>query len=182
MAQNLATSGLLKLPAEVRIRIWEFAFGYNTVHVYRETTIPTPCNSLVANETSGIKKTRTETYSIGGLLSCRLIYAEACLIPYAHNIFIWDGDHYGFTRHFLERRRPIQLRALRIVGGAHVFWAGVRQSDQLKAITTVFVVNQPDVYTEAWFRKQVMAPNKDFQLVQIDRSDLEAGDSLCDSR
>jgi len=93
--RNADKSGLLRLPPEIRQRIWTYAVHVQTVIVgygtYPEDARYYPEQSI--------------------LRVCRQVHAETCLLPYSGNTF--SPDDMGCFNVWLKRRLPEQLAALR---------------------------------------------------------------------
>ena len=152
--RNATTSPLLRLPPEIRNRIFHFVLGGEHIHVFRDyqrqgTTNGRRPRSLdkrgywcLYNTTAGIGASDEDKwkhfYSIKLLLVCRQIYAEACLLPYALNIF----SAYNATvlrSAFLPSLKPCQRRALRSLAIKWSWKPAVRVANSMDGVKEVYV-------------------------------------------
>ncbi|KAH7399643.1 hypothetical protein BKA66DRAFT_452267 [Pyrenochaeta sp. MPI-SDFR-AT-0127] len=91
---------LLRLPAELRNRIYELVLGGRTYR-FKDTV----CTNHARLDTS-------ERHIFGLLYVCRQIHFETALLPYSMNIFSFrDFDISLYP--FLKERSPAQFRSLR---------------------------------------------------------------------
>jgi len=91
--RNADESALLRLPPEIRQRIWNYAVHAQTVtigDVYPNDSQDYPEQSI--------------------LRVCRQVHAETCLLPYSHNSF-WPDDMDSLAV-WLTRRLPEQMAAI----------------------------------------------------------------------
>lgn len=131
-AVNRRHSPFLKLPAEVRTRIYEHVLGGKVIHARRPGEfgggpvkcahpVPSPSQSCPGEGQASQESERThETpghkarLSLNLLLVCRQIYHEAVLTPFTHNKFI---DAHAVNGPclcvFLDRIVPAQVRLIK---------------------------------------------------------------------
>jgi len=109
---NAANSPLLRLPAEIRNLIFAYVFdvtGYELEladHHYARRAVLSGSGAYL------------RTYVLRLLLVCRQVHAETALLAYELGSFIFRANEWDpheavvAMRSFLERRSPIQLRAI----------------------------------------------------------------------
>ncbi|KAF2687316.1 hypothetical protein K458DRAFT_469179, partial [Lentithecium fluviatile CBS 122367] len=133
-------SNILNLPPEIRLLIWEFAFGGNFIAIYKEECRFTHCLLNDSNSQSGMDvpirigsipdaatqlygplpkhysyPTRPNKFKVPGLLrSCpRTKYSEEIELLYSHNTFMFLQK--GGLSGFLEVVLPERLDAIRSI-------------------------------------------------------------------
>lgn len=99
---NATNSPLLRLPAEIRIAIYEYVLGGGTFKFDGRLKFGNPQASFEDNK-------------IDLLYVCRQINAEAALLPYALNEFIFAYDSEDALPIFLRNRSPEQLKSTKMV-------------------------------------------------------------------
>jgi hypothetical protein len=92
--RNATSSPLLRLPPEIRNMIYTLILDVNTV--------------MVAH--AGLVRSRLET-SLTFLRVCRQMHAEAALLPYALNTFVFWGTTLSLKT-FLDGRNKEQIAAM----------------------------------------------------------------------
>ncbi len=121
--ENQKNSPLLRLPGEIRNRIYEYALGGNTIMIdfetYRTTYIKdepskvTPVfkyHCTVYNEYldpfRGKQPNRVNISSGFGLLTgvCRQMYLETDTLPFKHNLVCFGSHNIMFNMLFMEKR------------------------------------------------------------------------------
>ncbi|KAH6849564.1 hypothetical protein B0T12DRAFT_486270 [Alternaria alternata] len=96
--RNATSSPLLRLPPEIRNMIYTLILDVNTV--------------MVAH--AGLVRSRRFEISVTLLRVCRQIHAEAALLPYAFNTFVFWGTTLSLKT-FLDGRNKEQIAAMRKV-------------------------------------------------------------------
>ena len=99
---NSETS-LLRLPAEIRNLIWEYALGGRTIRCFA-LSFPTPTSRIAKGANNAL------------LRVCRQIYAETALSPYRMNTFSFDS--FWSTQQWLRtesKALPVQRQAIKTV-------------------------------------------------------------------
>ena len=155
---------MLRLPAEIRNRIWREAFGFTHIEIFeadREFArqlgrrLKTESHSAkwrrnkysrgVYNNVTTRRERDESFYSIAPLLVCRQIYAEAHLMPYALNVFSFhDAD--ALNRSFLNRIGDVNRRTLRALVVQPGFKIARPYQRSLDGVREVFVrVNWPEL-------------------------------------
>ena len=204
MKLNGSASPLLRLPPEIRNRILAYALGGEHIHLftYSQKTALThgrrPKSTVemdgVYNTTAGVwnngcgigtmpppgrhDRCISEWYSIAPLLVCRQIYTEACLLPYALNIWSFDWT-YVLTR-FLRRLQACQRRALRMFVTIYPPAIPVREGENLEGIDTLFTWLKDSDFAYHWGPRTAplrLPANADRLIVQCDNNDLISPDS-----
>jgi hypothetical protein len=86
-------SPLLRMPAEIRNKIFRYALGGRTLVIHRPDMI-----------------TNREKNSLALLATCRQLYAETALVPFCANIFGFQSDR--ALLNFMTHRLPVQRDAV----------------------------------------------------------------------
>ncbi|KAL8721886.1 MAG: hypothetical protein Q9225_001522 [Loekoesia sp. 1 TL-2023] len=121
MERNSASSPLLRLPSEIRNKIYEYALGGNHLevdyepHEHKYKTIKkqryrTHYGGGLYHECAGEGDDIPSSLHLGLLRVCRQIYGEAALLPYALNTFVFESD--WVMKRCFETLRPVQKRAM----------------------------------------------------------------------
>lgn len=99
---------LLRLPAEVRNRIWEYALGGKIFDVILIQT----CRGRYVEEKTLIAPETFPENAHALLQVCRQIYRETALVPFSHNAFRFSEQRaFEWARHLLR----VQQNAMREV-------------------------------------------------------------------
>ena len=121
--RNQEESPLLRLPAEIRNRIYEYALGLG-----RTFRMDIRRNANLV----GVDKKSKEKNCLSLLRACRQIYAEAVLIPFRVNTFVFHGQHIfdEWTSTVLPiRREAVASIELRTTSRRIMMWTHNRTSD-----------------------------------------------------
>ncbi|KAF1956275.1 hypothetical protein CC80DRAFT_535618 [Byssothecium circinans] len=123
VVQNNSKTTLLSLPAEIRMRIWEYALGGVCIcHVPLKNS--DEANTKVFDEDTAFEKgsgrdfsprrndksSNTVSYSIALLPVCRQIYSEVAVLPYSLNTFYFHKSN--LMRRWWKLRQPAQRNAV----------------------------------------------------------------------
>jgi hypothetical protein len=107
--KNNQDSPLLRLPPELRDRIWGFAIG---AHVLRVVYTNSPANKTVVKIQPPFKENRN---TLALLRTCRQIYSETALLPYKSSTYscdLWQPLSHGL-RH-MKRFQRAQIEDLQV--------------------------------------------------------------------
>jgi hypothetical protein len=114
--RNNQNSPLLRLPPEIRNRIWEYTLGHTTFGInvpfsrYQKPTIKRPSNEPIINTAL--------------LRSCRHIYLEAALIPMRLNTFVFHDGTWMIKRamKLLKTHQWRNIKNIRFVISSPNMW------------------------------------------------------------
>lgn len=126
MKRNSAVSPFLRLPGEIRNKIYGFTLGDHhlwvgyTPHENKTKTIKHQrykvhiggglYNRLAGHEQKYYRQQEVRTLHLGLLRVCKQVYGEAALLPYEMNVFTFEND--WVMRRCLKTLRPAQKRAM----------------------------------------------------------------------
>jgi hypothetical protein len=126
MNRNSVVSPFLRLPGEIRNKIYGFIVGDHHLQVgytphqhgietikgkrYRTHVGGGFFNRLAARGKNHHRYQEAQSLHLGLLRVCRQVYGEAALLPYAMNIFSFEND--WVMRRCLKTLRPAQKRAM----------------------------------------------------------------------
>lgn len=97
---------LLRLPPEIRNRIWELGLGGKVIRVIFVEKF----KGRYAEERTTVARDTFPVHAHARLQVCRQIYTETALIPFSHNAFHFDRvEAFDWARHLL----PVQKSAIR---------------------------------------------------------------------
>ncbi|KAF2013418.1 hypothetical protein BU24DRAFT_464201 [Aaosphaeria arxii CBS 175.79] len=118
--ENSLGSPLLRLPAEIRCKIYEYALGGYDISIVRRIASTSGNATDFLSFYDGVEIPRgsrsIEKPNIGLLRVSRQIYVETALLPYVYNTFCFDlalGNS-TFTP-WMKARRPAQRRAVHCI-------------------------------------------------------------------
>ncbi|KAF2030023.1 hypothetical protein EK21DRAFT_33876, partial [Setomelanomma holmii] len=94
-------SRLLRLPAEIRTRIWQFVLGGNVLR------------PNVYDSTKFVPQATNQKLGLNLLRTCRQIYAESALMPHTQNTFFITI--YGGYKRFFKNFRTYQLAQIQVL-------------------------------------------------------------------
>ncbi|KAJ4296249.1 beta transducin [Kalmusia sp. IMI 367209] len=130
---NSIDSPLLRLPSEIRNRIFAYAMGGHVITIKVTKTFDidafTISHKLCSTSRQRGKRTRDSAAPPWQLpLVCRQLYAETALLPYSLNSFRfvdrndlvkatgkYKGPHYNVLDLWFEKRRPAQVKAIQFL-------------------------------------------------------------------
>lgn len=123
MKRNFATSPLLRLPPEIRNRIYSLALGPHRIvvryipheHYYKtikKQRYPMHYGGGLYNRCASrdFLKEGSRSLRLGLLRSCRQIYGEVALLPYSLNKFAFGND--WEMKRCMHTLRPAHKRAM----------------------------------------------------------------------
>ncbi|CAE7000757.1 hypothetical protein CFE70_001059 [Pyrenophora teres f. teres 0-1] len=99
---NATNSPLLRLPAELRNQIYEYALGGHIFYFYTECSNEYPHDRFFHND-------------IALVYVCRQLNAETALLPYALNSFIYRYYGRDSAENFVHQRSLEQLRVMKSI-------------------------------------------------------------------
>jgi hypothetical protein len=119
--ESNSKSPLLRLPPEIRNRIWEYTVGGKVLDV---THFARRKSHRYIEEVTTISKDSFPQHSHALLQVCRQIYAETALLPFSKNTFRfekeqafeWARQLLKFQRNLLENVHVVTHRAQRLYG------------------------------------------------------------------
>ncbi|KAF2662775.1 hypothetical protein K491DRAFT_709439 [Lophiostoma macrostomum CBS 122681] len=130
-----AETPLLRLPAEIRNRIFEFALGGNIIDIHKRRGTPRGAFALRSGPSTNVRML------LGVLEVCRQIYHEAPTIPYSYNIFgFYNRDSFP---EWCQGRKKAQLDAVRTIAPytfqAQAWFRGTNLAKWLPGLETVML-------------------------------------------
>ena len=122
MNRNGSTSPLLRLPPEIRLRIYKYVFGGQRLWIDCRgpeygNTYETHLGARFRHFNMTMTKNSDRTIDICVLRVCRQIFTEAALLPYAFNDFIFESQQ--ARRHFNKSIRPGKKQVVKKAIGAY---------------------------------------------------------------
>jgi hypothetical protein len=106
MQRNATQSPLLRLPAELRNKIFKLAVGGHTIHLYHTST-------LFHTSVTDLKILYRDRHCFALLSVCRQIYLETALLPFSANTLSFHNKVCSTL--FMKQRLPIEREAISCV-------------------------------------------------------------------
>jgi hypothetical protein len=145
-AKANSESPLLRLPAEIRNRIWEYALGGNirdVVHIQRR-------RKFYIEDITAVSRASFPQNSHALLSTCRQIYTETALLTFSTNAFRFTLQTVDWTRH-LSKVQKYQVHTVHFVLGELPVLAGrVLPVGIFPNVKHVVVETTADAKKEAW--------------------------------
>ena len=151
--RNAKYSPLLRLPGEIRNKIWAFAMGGHYIDVHEVVQFRTVESIWVrtgfrAQPNLGDKASQPSGFHLPEV--CRQIYSETATLGYKLNTFILDLDGCGFSAKWVDSLLPAQTNAMTSVVPKCVSFESYVASPYVESLRTTFPnLNRIEVPSDA---------------------------------